>query len=682
MAHMNLSRWVLAVTLVACGEETAQVLSPSAVGGAAGAGGRGGSAGSPGGAGAGPGDAIGTQKSSAPTPASELTDGRYLLENDALVGQCLAEPDRNHEISGVTCDPELHGQRWKISAIEGGALKLESGLTGRSVDVAGAAKAPGSRVGTWPYGQGAKHRQFRPRPVEGGRVELEALHAPGLCLTLGAAGGGEIEACGAPKTRWRLFRVTPPLSVSRGLDAPGCVPNPTLPVLPRVVSSIAELGQPFDFNAQDLEGPHAHNSNYGKRPELVTLPSGTGLDVLMRDQSREKTAYLIHLEPQGAGFEITKAWELATLGTLMGLARDDAGLRYYATAIDEKALITEAYPPNGVHRPGIVRLVGFDETGCVRLEVDLDRARGWENADAELIINPMVAATSRLSFGNGVLSLVHGNNTEPDGSGTRHQKALTSHVAVRSGQALRTSTMWVSHSFDQRQLWDGDAFVELHLGDAYPRSIALGRFSPEQSSPTYSLFHIKGGGNPTHSRFGGIAALPAGDYGYLIAFTSERSGVVTDPPGNRDLALLRVRRDFASQPEDSLVVDPAGSEQQVTFQDGSTATNRVQWLTDLGKTDGPSIHADRPRLVALDGDRHVVTWERWNAASFEGTWGLVVDSAGSLVEAPRKIGDDHIPRSEDAVRLGNEAATVIGAGKGLVVTLLGPDLALRRVQIP
>jgi hypothetical protein len=55
---------------------------------------------------------------------------------------------------------------------------------------------------------------------------------------------------------------------------------------------VAELGQPFDFNTGDLEGPHAHNSNYGKRPELVTIPSGTGLDVLMRDQTKEKTAYV------------------------------------------------------------------------------------------------------------------------------------------------------------------------------------------------------------------------------------------------------------------------------------------------------------------------------------------------------------------------------------------------------
>jgi hypothetical protein len=391
---------------------------------------------------------------------------------------------------------------------------------------------------------------------------------------------------------------------------------------------------------------------------------------------------LIHLEPKGAGLEITKAWELATLGTLMGLARDDAGLRYYATAVDEKPLISEEYPANGVHRANIARLVGFDEAGCVRLEVDLDLARGWEKADSELIINPMVAATSRLSFGNGALSLVHGINTEPDSEGTRHQKALSTHVAVGNGQAARTSTMWVSHSFDQRQIWDGSAFVELHLGDAYPRSIALGRFTPEQASSTYSLFHIKGGGNPTHSRFGGLTTIPEGDYGYLIAFTAERSGVVSDPPGSRDLALLRVRRDFATMPAESPVVDPAGAEQQVTFEDGTTATNRVQWLTDLGKTDGAEVHADRPRLVSLDGDRHVVTWERWKATTFEGTWGLVVDGSGAIVEPAKKLGDDHIPRSEDAVRLGNESATVIGAGKGLVVTLIGPDLAVRRVAIP
>ena len=53
--------------------------------------------------------------------------------------------------------------------------------------------------------------------------------------------------------------------------------------------------------------------------------------------------------------------------------------------------------------------------------------------------------------------------------------------------------MWVSHSFDQRLLWDGSGFVELHLGDAYPRSIALGRFNDQKSgTKTYDLFKPKG----------------------------------------------------------------------------------------------------------------------------------------------------------------------------------------------
>ena len=90
----------------------------------------------------------------------------------------------------------------------------------------------------------------------------------------------------------------------------------------------------------------------------------------------------------------------------------------------------------------------------------------------ELLINPMTAATSRLSGATDVFALVHGINTDPDGQGVRHQKALTTHLDASTGEVTRTASIWVSYPFDQRMIFDGQGFVELHLGDAYPRDLS------------------------------------------------------------------------------------------------------------------------------------------------------------------------------------------------------------------
>ncbi len=52
-------------------------------------------------------------------------------------------------------------------------------------------------------------------------------------------------------------------------------------------------------------------------------------------------------------------------------------MRYYATGVDESALVSDTFPTNGTHRPNVVRLVDFDDGNCVRLEIDLDLARGF-----------------------------------------------------------------------------------------------------------------------------------------------------------------------------------------------------------------------------------------------------------------------------------------------------------------
>jgi hypothetical protein len=442
------------------------------------------------------------------------------------------------------------------------------------------------------------------------------------------------------------------------------------------------MGTPFDPNAEDRGGPTDWQTRYGKTPEIIALSAGKELDVLWRDTSVAQRAYVVRIAPSNGGYAITRAYEVATLGRLMGFARDDSdGSYYYATGVNEDSQISPTNPPPDVYRSNIVRIVKFDTAGCVKLEVDLDKARELRGKD-EAIINPMVAASSRLAFANGRLALVHGINTDPDSGGTRHQKALTTHINAATGAVTRNSSMWVSHSFDQRLFWDGQGFVELHLGDAYPRALAFGRFTDSAGTGTYQLFRPKGatGDNTTSTELGGIAPIAAGDFGYLVSFTTERA----EAASSRDVALVRVRRNFASiKPDAGGYVDEAtGTVQQVSSA-GKTVTNHLRWLTEHDA----NTHASRPRLVGIGGDKFVVLWERWERSGtsfqFKAVWAAVVDGSGSVVQAPKQVSTSHLSRGDDAVALDGQALFVTGnrTQKDLVLNIVDASLTTKQITL-
>jgi hypothetical protein len=466
-------------------------------------------------------------------------------------------------------------------------------------------------------------------------------------------------------------------------------------------TSIAQMGEPFDSDGDDTT-PWGRNTNYGKPPEIVALPEGENLDVLWQDHAGDvggndddpnknaKKAFVVRIEKGAAGYAVTRAYQIDQLAHIMGLAKDDAGNYYVATGVDEDDDLTPSAPAEGEHRSGIVKIVKFDANGCKSLEIDVDAAREAAQADSEPVINPMVAATSRLAQHGGQLALLHGINTGYDPEvDARHQKALTTHFDATTGAVSRTSSMWVSHSFDQRLFHDGIGFVELHLGDAYPRAIALGRFNAgDEGTDSYELFKVKGetGDNNTFTRLGGIAPIEAGDLGYMVVFSTERGDETAEPlNGTRDVAFLRVTRGFADMDADGSGFVEGASTQNVTL-DGAAVTNELTWLTDYAAESG---QADRPRVAAIDGEQFVVLWERWTGSSdqdaeFSGTQGLVLGADGTVKTMPKLVTARHLLRSDDLVSLGAHALLVTGdaAAKKLALNLIGADLAVQVVEIP
>ncbi|MDF3066077.1 MAG: hypothetical protein K0R38_1678 [Polyangiaceae bacterium] len=468
-------------------------------------------------------------------------------------------------------------------------------------------------------------------------------------------------------------------------------------------TSVAMMGKPFDTDG-DTTTPWGWGTNYGKPPEIVALPDGESVDILWQDHSADpargqddpnknaKKAFLMRVEKGAAGYAVTRAYQIDQMAHIMGLARDESGNYYVATGVNEDKDLTPELPAPGMHRPGIVKIVKLDPNGCKTLEIDASAARQTADAESEPIINPMVAATSRLAYHDGRVALLHGINTDYDANPmvmSRHQKALTTHFDATSGGVTLGSSMWVSHSFDQRLFHDGTGFVEVHLGDAHPRAIVMGRFSgPKMGTKSYELFKPKGatGANDTYTRLGGVAQLATGDFGYIVAFTTERGTETAQSlNGTRDVALVRVSRAFATMDEKgNAFVDGAAT--QVVTSAGNEVTNKLTWLTDYAAS---MAQADRPRLAPIGQDRFVVLWERWTGtgdreATFGGLHGLVVGADGTVQVMAKHLSDQHLSRGDDVVGLGANALFVSGDGaaKKLTLNLIGADLSLTSVDLP
>ena len=502
-----------------------------------------------------------------------------------------------------------------------------------------------------------------------------ATGASGGALTGGAGPGGN--SSGGVQTG------------AGGAPAPRDCENdsPALSVRLLETKRVSELGSLFS-NQEDSVGPRTWQARYGKAPEIVPVADGDGLAVLLQDQSSGAAAHVVHLAPSEVGYAVDAVYEVESLGRIMGLALDEDGNYFVATGVDEDDDVDATYPPNDIPRPDIVRLVKFDRSGCVLRETDVDMARREADPEAEIIVNPMVAGSSRLAYGAGHLLLVHSHNTEPDENigGTRHQKAIATHFDAETGAVTRASTMWVSHSFDQRALFDGTGFVELHLGDAYPRTLTVGRYPASGRGVTRDLFHIKGpeGDNNTFTRLGGIAQVDDPEFGYLVLFSTERSaGFEGDEEirGTRDLALVRVRSDL-EEVEGSVIDRGPQTTEFAVVSSAKEQTNHVRWLTDLGE----NRHVERPRIVAAGGGA-IALWEEWSMSGmmsrFEGVYALSLGADGEVADGPEQLpGAQHISRGDDAISVGGRALYVSGSAEGLVLHFVASDLSLEQLTIP
>ncbi len=256
-------------------------------------------------------------------------------------------------------------------------------------------------------------------------------------------------------------------------------------------------------------------------------------------------------------------------------------------------------------------------------------------------------------------------------------------------------------------------FLGLDLGDNYPRGVHLHRIDRGGRASrvlfTYKTAHgtsarngsavypeISGNGktfykwsndNGTYTELGGVVE---GRATYSVFFSTDRSpegkvldnsriGVANEP---RDLAMLRVIKNFEKAPEGTQVSDalmaglPPGSKPETGgfFDFGGRWVDQrvtgVLWLTKYAS--GEAAHA--PQVFRRKDGTMTVVWEKTGGDGGNSLWAMTVDESGrKLTEALRLGVDVHLGHEMLPLRVGDRLFTLSQEGARSRLSFLRDD---------
>ena len=157
---------------------------------------------------------------------------------------------------------------------------------------------------------------------------------------------------------------------------------------------------------------------------------------------------------------------------------------------------------------------------------------------------------------------------------------------------------YVSHSFNQFILPIKDGFLFADHGDAYPRSFCFNVFINGSRTKRLRAFTFPGwrGENETTAQMGGVAKTSTG---YIFAGTYGQ--MIDNHP--RNLFIL-------------------------TFDDNLSACSDPVYLTRYTADDE---NAGSPKIVALDANRYLLLWEKFNNRKYDSTRMLVINEKGEAL---------------------------------------------------
>lgn len=373
-----------------------------------------------------------------------------------------------------------------------------------------------------------------------------------------------------------------------------------------------------------------------KKPQIVGSVQGDTLFVAYQTWDRTKPTDKVVITRVSLADVAKKKLTLVRVvpsgGVLVGFTVDDKGRDY--------ALTAKAEPfANNPKDDFVEKIANTWRKGVFFLHTEGTAADlNTDKFTAETVYGVGNSGSGRLVAGAGHLASVFARRHYAPSDKLIHQEADVLLMAADLSQVPVKAHNAVSHSFDQRLVFDGTDFVSLHQGDQYPITGLIVEKVPVGSKGRgvrHPAFSCPTSGNAVFFELGGLAAEPDG---YPVLFTAtqntgEVSPMTVQEKAKRpwELAMLYVRRDFHTKttpknpfdivgsgvlaggyakPEeitfDNLSWDPAAS--MFSKRESRTVTRQVSWLTTYSAVNAPT-RATAAKLVQLDVGKYIAVWE-------------------------------------------------------------------------
>jgi hypothetical protein len=424
-----------------------------------------------------------------------------------------------------------------------------------------------------------------------------------------------------------------------------------------------------------------HRDPPGKQPQIVPVAQGDSLVLAWQSWgARAPTGRIsvVRVPTQDlASGKLLSVREVASLGALVGFTINQSGTDYVLSAR------AEDFP---IQAPG-------DFAERIHKQWQPDALRLYRDGQAKDLNSSTYAewpfygvtnaGTGRLAAGGGKLAAVFARRQL--GGGLIHQLASDLLMNDDLGSVTLRAGIGVSHSFDQRVIFDGGDFVSLHQGDTYPCAgliIEKLRSTGGRRSAGYAAYSCPTFQNDVYFELGGLAAEADG---YPVLFTSTRNTQAVTP-ANRDalarqawdVGLVYVRRDFDKQPPPTNRYDIVGSGILASgfAPDEEIKVANFAWNPESGRFDKPEprvirrrvfwltknpgdVKATRAKFVTLREGHYVAVWEEhrlegefWNYQTARAQLLMSSNKDGTLSFQPGRrveLPGLRLPEGDDAV---------------------------------
>ncbi len=377
-----------------------------------------------------------------------------------------------------------------------------------------------------------------------------------------------------------------------------------------------------------------------KRPQIVAVPQGDTLYVAYQTWDRakptDKVAVTIIPFADIGEKKLVAVRVVPSGGTLVGFAVDDKGRDFILTAKAESF-------PNNPQGDFVEKIAKARRENILVLHAEgIATDLGTEKFIAEPVYGVGNAGSGRLAAGGGYLAATFACRYYAPSDKLIHQQANDLLVSEDLKSVPLKADNAVSHSFDQRLIYDGTDFVTLHQGDQYPvtgliiEKSQTGSKDGARRPPQFAVFSCPTSGNAVFFELGGLAAEPDG---YPVLFTATRNTDEVSPKTIEektklpwDVGLLYVVRDFEKRPWpkkpfdvvgagilaggyakpetftfDNFSWDPAAS--AFSKRESRTVSRQVAWLTSYTAAKGAATRATAAKFVQLEVGKYVAVWE-------------------------------------------------------------------------